>query len=162
MSKLTWDNVIKNAMTMLAHANEYAYLYGCDGETGTDALVDKQVKLYPEHFKGMDIPALKNYVRGKKCYDCSGAVHTWFGAPDMNSTTLINSCKNVRTDLVAGVAGSVLWKSGHVGLDIGYGYFVHFPAEFRTIELAKISEYGNWTKTGQLTGYCDYTGASAR
>ena len=157
-----WDDVIKNALKMLVHADRYAYLFGCDGQIGTDALVDKQVALYPDHFRGMDIKALKDYVRGKWCYDCSGAVHTWFGAPDMYSGALINACTNVSSNLKAGVAGSVLYKNGHVGLDIGYGYFVHFPAEFRSIEIGKISEFGKWEKTGRLTKYCDYNGADAR
>ena len=161
MRKKTWNKVIKNALYMLAHKNEYAYLYGCDGETGSDSLVDRQVATYPDHFKGMDTQELKDYVRGKKCYDCSGAVHTWFGAIDQNSTALIGACKNVTTDLASGTAGNILWKKGHVGLDIGYGYFVHFPAEFHTIEIAKISEY-DWQKSGQLTAYCKYEGADAR
>ncbi len=154
----TWDEVCKTALKMFAHRDEYAYLYGTDGETGSDSLVDKMVAAYPSYFSGKDTAAIKEYVRGKTCYDCSGWVHTLFGAPDMNSTSIINDCTNVSTDLVAGVAGSVLWKSGHVGIDFGYGFCLDIPTELQTIRLRKISEC-DWTKSGQWTKYCDYTGA---
>ena len=157
----TWDEVIKNAMFMYVHRDDYAYLYGTDGEVGSDALVDKMVAAYPTHFAGKDIQAIKDYVRGKTCFDCSGWVHTLFGTPDMSSSGIINDCTYKTDDLVAGYAGSVLWKPGHIGLDIGYGYCLDIPTELQTIRLQKISEY-NWMKSGRWEKYCDYTGANNR
>lgn len=157
----TWDEVIKSALYMYVHRDEYAYLYGTDGETGSDTLVDKMVAAYPSHFSGVDTTALKNDVRGKTCYDCSGLIHTLFGAPDMSSSGIIGDCSYTTADLASGVAGSVLWKSGHIGLDIGYGYCIDIPTEFNTIRFQKISEY-NWTKSGRWEKYCDYTGADNR
>lgn len=156
-----WDEVIKNAMFMYVHRDQYAYLYGCDGEIGNDALVDRQVAAYPAHFAGMDIQTIKEHVRGKMCYDCSGWLHTLFCAPDMSSSGIIADCDFTTTDLVAGVAGSVLWKSGHIGLDIGYGYCLDIPTELQTIRLQKISEY-DWQKSGRWEKYCDYEGANNR
>lgn len=158
---IKWDEVIKSAMYMYVHRDKYAYLYGTDGETGSDALVDRQVATYPAHFAGMDINAIKANVRGKTCYDCSGWIHTLFGAPDMSSSGVIADCSFTTSDLVAGVAGSVLWKSGHVGLDIGYGYCLDIPTELQTIRLQKISEY-DWIKSGRWEKYCDYTEAENR
>lgn len=160
MEKMKWNEVKSKAMKMLAHPERYAYLYGTDGQTGTDELVDKQVRAFPDHFKGMNIRSLKDYVRGKICYDCSGFVHTLFGAPDMCSGDLISSCARTTTNLAEGVVSSVLWKRGHVGVDISGGCFVHFPAEFHSIEIGVISEY-NWEKSGELQKWCDYTGADS-
>lgn len=157
----TWDEVIKEALKMYVHRDQYAYLYGTDGETGSDALVEKMVAAYPSHFSGVDISALKDDVRGKTCFDCSGWLHTLFGAPDCSSSGCINDCSYTTNDLVSGVAGSVLWKQGHVGLDIGYGFCLDIPTEFATIRLQKISEY-NWTKSGRWEKYCDYDGATNR
>jgi hypothetical protein len=161
MSKKKWDEAVRAAMYMYYHRDQYAYLYGTDGETGSDALVDKMVAAYPAHFKGMDIAAIKEHVRGKTCYDCSGFIHTIFGAPDMTSSAIIGDCSFTTTDLVAGVAGSVLWKPGHIGLDIGYGYSLDIPTELQTIRLLKISDY-NWQKSGKWEKYADYTGADNR
>ena len=161
MSKLTWDEVIKRALYDYVHRDEIAYLYGTDGQIGSDELVDRQVATYPSHFAGRDIQAIKAHVRGKRCYDCSGWIRILFDAPDMSSSGIIGDCSFTTSDLVAGVAGSVLWKPGHIGLDVGYGYCLDIPTELNTIRLQKISEY-NWTTSGQWEKYCDYEGANNR
>lgn len=156
-----WDDVVKKALVMYVHRDQYAYLYGADGEIGSDALVDQKVAAYPSYFAGKNVAAIKEAVRGKTCYDCSGWIHTLFGAPDKSSGAIISDCIDVSTDLVAGVAGSVLWKNGHVGLDIGYGFCLDIPTELQEIRLRKISEC-DWTKSGRWTNYCDYSGANNR
>ena len=156
---LTYEDVIKRAMQMYVHRDWYAYLYGTDGVVCTDELVDRMVKRYPSHFNGRDIQAIKDYSRGKVVFDCSGFIHSIYDAPDMNSTKLISVCTNVTSDLASGVEASILWKRGHVGQDVGHGCFVDIASELDTFRLKVIREY-NWEKSGMMTQYCDYTGAT--
>ncbi|MBQ1552058.1 MAG: hypothetical protein IIZ66_00805, partial [Clostridia bacterium] len=62
--------------------------------------------------------------------------------------------------LAEGVAGSVLWKEGHVGLDIGYGASLQIGSYGNTIRLAMIGD-DPWTSSHLITGV-DYAGADAR
>lgn len=156
---LTYEDVIKRAEQMYVHREWYAYLYGADGQVCTDALVDLKVRQHPAHFKGKDIQAIKDYSRGKVVFDCSGFIHSIYDAPDMNSARIISLCDNVTTDLASGVEASVLYKKGHIGQDVGHGCFIDIAAELDTFRLKVIREY-DWQKSGMLTKYCDYTGAT--
>lgn len=74
-----------------------------------------------------------------------------------------DKCTVRSTNLANGPAGSLLYKPSYVALDIGYGYFLHFPSEGHSCELGRIKENTvPWTGTGMLTGYIDYTGATNR
>ena len=156
---LTFEDVIKRALQMFAHREWYAYLYGTDGQTCDDVLVDRMVKKYPGHFVNRDIEAIKAYSRGKVVFDCSGFIHSIFGAPDFNSSGIIQTCDNVSEDLAAGPEGSVLYKPGHIGIDIGHGCFIDIAGELDTFRLKVIREY-DWKKTGTWNRYCDYNGST--
>lgn len=157
---ISWITVVKNGLNMLVHSDEYAYFYGAKGERLDRAAMDRLYNAYPGRYSGWaneDKERLFAYCEGKIGYDCSGFVGALTG--DMSySGAQIGHCL-IKTTPQDGVAGSVLYKNGHVGIDIGYGYFLHMPAEFRTIEIGKISEY-DWEKSGEH-GYIDYIGASA-
>lgn len=167
---LTWDRIIKNALYIFVHKDEYTYCLGAIGELAESERVKNLYEYYYEHgykdIMGMTYAEWLKINRGKKCFDCSGfmdyiqdhKVHDW------SSWTYGDMPKN--KSLVDGVAGSALWKKGHVGLDIGYGYFLHFPNWNRTCEMGKISEY-NWTSSHKIdvagtNNDIDYTGADAR
>lgn len=157
---ISWITVVKNGLNMLVHSGEYAYFYGAKGEKLDRVTMERLYTAYPNRYSGWtneDKERLFAYCEGKIGYDCSGFVGTLTG--DMTySGAQISHCL-ITTTPQGGVAGSILHKNGHVGVDIGYGYFLHMPAEFRTVEIGKISEY-DWEKSGEHT-YVDYTGASA-
>lgn len=167
---MEWNKVVARALEEYVHRDDRAYLYGTDGQIGSDELVEKMVSYYPAHFisaaKNYNmtfeefIIKLKDHVRGKKCYDCSGWIHHLFDAPDMASSSIIADAEDITTP-PAGPAGNVLHKTGHIGIDIGYGHFLHMPYELRSIELGKISEY-DWQRSGSWKKYADYSGADAR
>lgn len=156
--------IAKNALRFYVHRNNYAYLYGTDGQVGSDELVDKMVRRHTKHFERYshtDIQALKEYVRGKICFDCSGFVHTLFGAPDRNAFGIISECETtyqIPEQVTQSPEATVLWKPGHIGVDTGHGTFVHISTEFDTFKFGIIREY-DWVKAGEWSEYCDYTDA---
>lgn len=156
---LTFEDVKKRALQLYAHRDEFAYLYGTDGQIATEELIERQFKKYPGHFATRDLNAIREYTLGKVVFDCSGFIHTIFDAPDKTSLGIITDCSDVSTDLAAGVEGSVLFKPGHVGLDIGAGVFIDTATECDTFRLKIIREY-DWVKSGKWIHYADYTGAT--
>ena len=159
----TWDQAIKQALYMYVHRNQYAYFYGAKGQVLTEGVMNSLIDCYPQHFNGRyskeELDAVKLFSKGKIGFDCSGFTEYCTGTPG-SSAMQISECYNVSGDLVQGVAGSLLYKKGHIGLDIGYGYFLHMPHEGDSIILGKILEY-DWTTTGQ-SNYINYKGADSR
>lgn len=158
----TWDEMIKKALKMYVHKDEYAYWYGAKGEVLTEQHMNFLVRCYPNHFKQYsekELEILKAFSLGKRGFDCSGFITEISGVVG-SSAMQLGQCSNVSEDLVAGVAGSLLWKPGHVGIDIGYGFFLHMPIEGQSIVLGKISEY-NWQKTGRFNEI-NYEGSDNR
>lgn len=155
----TSEQVIARARAIYEDRANRAYLYGAKGQIGSDAQVDQLWSIYPSHFqatvinKGYTKEQLKDYVRGKKCQDCSGLVCEIIGAPVQSSTTLIQNCTEYATPVDA-PGGWVQWKAGHIGQDQGDGTFIHTPTEMRSIEIGRVREY-NWTKGGK-SKYVDY------
>lgn len=161
----TWDQVIKDALYYLVHKDEYAYFYGAKGQKLTDAEMDRLIAEEPEYWKRYDeatIKKIKKYSKGKTGFDCSGYIARVTGC-NTYSGGIWTRCSKKTSDLYAGPAASILWKPGHVSLDIGYGYFLHFPSELHSCEIGRISEnIGFFEQTGQLVTYIDYTGATNR
>lgn len=161
----TWDQMIKEALFKYLHADEYAYFFGAKGVRLSWDVMEYLWKSEPAYFKRYtekekaDIFA---YSYGKIGYDCSGFISAITGCK-ADSLSLFERCTNKSTDLSKGVAGSLLWKPSHIGVDIGYGYFLHCGKEMSSILLGKLSENKiGWQKCGQLTSYIDYTGATNR
>lgn len=140
--------VVQDAMQMLKDASKYAYLYGIKGSIITEGTIDGTVAYYPDHFKGMDIEAIKKFSIGKIGYDCSGLVAEITGL-EGSTYQQIAKCTHITTNLKENPEGSYLWKQGHCGLDIGHGFFIHIPIEGRSVEIGRISEY-NWEKSGRI------------
>lgn len=164
MSKKTWDNAVKQGLSIYLHKDNYAYFYGAKGQVLTDAVMESLWNAYPSHFGKYNASEKKkifNYSRGKIGYDCSGFVGKC--VDDMvYSGALIEHCPVKAPSLAEGVAGSVVWKPGHVGIDIGYGFYLHFPSEMNTCTMGRFVENTiPWEKSGQH-GNIDYTGADAR
>lgn len=159
----TWDRVVKNALEKLVHADQYAYFFGAKGQRLTWDVMNYLWNAEPSYFKRYsekekaDIFA---YSCGKIGYDCSGFISAITGC-HADSMSLFARCTNKTADLSKGVAGSLLWMKGHIGLDVGNGFFVHCGRELDTICIGKLSERNPaWEQCGQLTSYIDYKGAT--
>ena len=63
-----------------------------------------------------------------------------------------------KTSVQNGKAGYMLYKTGHCGVDIGYGYTMHIGSCGSTFEIAKIQDVG-FTNSGAFPGY-DYSKAN--
>lgn len=177
-----WDYVRTNAVRLYCNRDQYAYLYGGNGEyipdrAAAEKIVSRLWSQYPSHFSktvtgaGHTREELIQHIIGKRVMDCSALVcyvsqgtdyHTLSVKYDMSSGGLINASKSVTTP-AAGPCGGVLWKSGHVGIDVGGGCFVEAANEFIDIRLRNISEAG-FTKSGQLpwVNYAKLMTATAR
>lgn len=163
---ITWDRVIKNALAIYNHRDQYTYCLGGCGERVEDQKIrDLYNYYYQNGYKekmGMNYEQWAKVNAGKRCFDCSGFVAYCCGHTkhDLSSWDYGSMKKNA--SLAAGVAGSALWFKGHVGLDMGYGYFLHFPGYNRTCEFGNIAEFsGVWTSSHLINGV-DYAGSDAR
>lgn len=160
---MTYYQVIQNALQILYTKNQYAYFYGAKGQLLTEATMNALIQAEPNYFSQytkQQLEDIKNFSRGKIGLDCSGFV-SYISGEEGYSISLYEHCK-VKTTPQLGVEGSLLFttKGGvgrHVGIDIGYGFFLHFPKEGRTCELGRIRDYV-WEHSGQLSTI-DYTGA---
>lgn len=169
----TWSEVVRDALVMASaqlHAAEagellpYCYIYGGNGDVLTEKKIKSLVKTYKSHFDklfkdtGKTVQDLIDHCKDKRGLDCSEFLWRVTGGPyDMNSTTLFNQCK-LTVEPKAGVTASILWKPGHVGLDLGSGMVMEFVGEFRDIQINRIKDR-DFIRSGQLP-WVDYRGAS--
>lgn len=147
---------VRKAFELYQIRDSIAYMYGAHGEVCTHERFDELVKLYPEYygqFTDQDLIRIRTFTISKIIYDCSSFVSACFGTYAY-SAALWERCSK-RTSVKDGNAGSVLYKPGHVGLDIGYGYAMHIPTCGHTIEIVKNDTVG-FTGSGELDGH-DYT-----
>lgn len=152
--------ILRNAFKLYVNRERYAYFYGAKNVTLTEGVMNDLINTYWKiHFWRYtpdELRAIRDYSRGKIGLDCSGFI-TLISNVTGNSLMQYNSCP-VKMTIEAGKAGSLLYKTGHVGLDIGYGYCMHIPIEKHTFEIAKIQAIG-FTASGELPGY-DYSEAN--
>lgn len=162
---ITWDEALKKALAIYLHRDDYAYFYGAKhGVVLTDGVMDSLIAAEPgfwSKYNNAQIRAFKDYARGKKGYDCSGFVSDITGLNDW-SGGLWERAYDKNTDIYQGVACSLLWLPGHVGIDIGLGYSLSFDAQGGTCNLRRHKENTiKWAGCGKLPGV-DYTGADNR
>lgn len=173
-----WYEVVKQARYIYINRDKFAYLYGANGEVPktreeAERLINTLWTLYPTHFaksvsaKGYTKEQLIAHIIGKRCYDCSAFIcavtqdenHSFYNLvvqKDYNSAGLKNMFSKT-TSLAEGVAGSILWKNGHVALDTGLGIAIDFANEFVDVRAYHLTEMG-FLLSGQLP-WVDYTGS---
>ena len=154
-----YNEVLKNALNILAHKELYAYFYGAKGQVLTESVMNALINSEPQHFSRYtpeQLKQIKDYSRGKIGYDCSGFITAISGVTGSSANQWKQCLPN--PTLAYGLCGSILYKKGHIGIDIGYGMFLHFPTEGRTCELGYIRDY-DWTNSGLLKDV-NYVGAS--
>lgn len=173
---MKWNQVVSNALWLYTQRQNCTYMLGCSGEVaGRDKKVEECFRWYYDHdYKekiGATIPdweptdnadaAWKKWLKiygGKLCFDCSGYLDWCLGYKGIHrysSWDFGSMPKNA--SIKAGPAGSALWKKGHVGLDIGYGYELEIRNFGMTFELFQIvtRDFTDSTKINDV----DYTGA---
>lgn len=135
------------------------YVYGAKGADGklTQTRVNSLAKAYPSIFTTNYLNKIKKKALvGKTCCDCSGLI-SWYTKKTLGSAQLysnayarlpISQWKNF-------AVGTVLWKSGHVGVYLGDG----LVAEERGIDygciISKITDV-KWVY-GLTFSWIDYT-----
>lgn len=162
---ILWDDAIKKGLEVLTYKDNYAYFYGAKGAVLTDVIMNSLWDAYPEYNKQYENikKAIFDYSRGKVGFDCSGFVGMIVGEPYTYSTGIFEHCDKVGTNLFEGVAGSILYKPDprHIGIDIGYGFGLHFPNYMRSCEMFRIKDYKEFKYTGEHRNI-DYNGATNR
>ena len=153
--------ILRNAFKIYTAREKYAYFYDAKGIVLTDAAMDYLINLHwDDHFNrysSADLKKIKNYSRNKIGYDCTGFIWAISGIGGSANWIFENATVNKKS-VEEGKAGALLWKPGHAGIDIGYGYCMDFPIEMHTAEIVKIQTRG-FMKSGELQGY-DYSDAN--
>lgn len=177
--KRKWDDAIKNGLRAYTQREKYAYMYGAKGQVLTLELIDYFINAAPDHFKKYSAEELNQIRRnsvGKIGYDCSGYVG-WVCTGDKHYSTAQFENSSFRTqDMVAGVAGSILYTTyggigRHIGIDMGYGYCLDMAYESTDaniregkagIRLYKILDNVTPWEWSARSNVLDYTGANNR
>lgn len=176
---MEWNKTIQEALWLYINREGITYCLGCSGEVvGRDKNVENQFKYYYNHdWKNKIGQGLEgwnenmnadqawalwsNKHKGKMAFDCSGLLCFCIGYKGVHKYTSWDFQKmKANESCAAGVAGSALWKKGHVALDIGYGYLLEIGEYNKTIELNKISQRA--FTSSHLINEIDYTGATER
>lgn len=159
-----WYEVIRDAWAIYLHRDDYCYFYGAKGQVLTDRLMDALISAEPKYwskYTQADIVKIKNFSRGKIGLDCSGFI-TRITGNATSSYYQYKGCTNKSTDIKHGVAGSIVYSTfygtgSHIGIDVGFGYYLHFPKELHSCELGRFNENTTvWEHTGRMTDYIDY------
>ena len=133
----------------------YIYFYGAKGELLTEPVMNQLIEAYPEFygkFSLAELEEIKRVSRGKIGVDCSGFI-TLISGIYGSSAMLWDKCVD-KTTPKEGKAGYMLYKKGHVGIDIGYGYLMEIGTIKETFTISKISDR-DFTGSGALPNY-DY------
>ena len=133
-------DILKKAYDLFSRRDDIAYFMGAKVEVLTDALMNDLIKQYWDvHFQRYsqeELKRIKDWSRGKLGMDCSGFVGYCVGDKWKYSGALWEHCVN-KTTVQDCKAGSILYRIGHVGLDLGYGYQMDIPIELQSLRICK-------------------------
>lgn len=160
---ITYYKVIQNAFQIFYNREKYCYFYAAKGQVLTMPLMDALIACEPDYWKRYSpekIDEIKRWSLGKTGVDCSGFINLCTGQEKYSSAYYLETLN--KTTPSNGTEGNLLYTTfggtgRHVGLDIGYGYFMSFDKELETCKFGKISAY-RWEHSGQLRDV-DYAGA---
>lgn len=181
MNMKPWYHVMRDARLVEDNKEMFAYLWGSNGEhignyVHAKDMVEKCYNMNPQHFEDYVIKAghtmeeLAYHIVGKQVFDCSSfacavtqSKNKWNDLvviADFNSYGLKDNFVK-ETSPGDGVWASILWKKGHVGVDVANGFAIDFACEFVDVRQYRHVDYNSVTKfivAGQLP-WVDYTGA---
>lgn len=179
---IQWNKVIQSAIKLYTRRGGATYCLGCSGQTvggvGNNTIRSNFLYYYDHGYKAQMGKGLKGWnssMTGEQAwalwskqwhnhmaFDCSGLIDYCINGEQIGHkySSYDFGAMPKNESLAAGCAGSVLWKSGHVGLDIGYGALIEIGTWNDTIQLNLISER-TFTSSHKIKGV-DYTGSDAR
>lgn len=175
---IAWNQFIHNAFALYTDRDKITYCLGCTGQVvGRDKFVENQFRYYYDHgYKDQILSGLtanKNATvdeawflwsrnnMGKMCFDCSGLLDWclgYYGQHKYSSWNFGDMPK--QPSIQSGVAGSALWKKGHVEIDVGYGVVLGVGRWNDTIQITLIERRD--FESSHLIKDVDYTGSNAR
>lgn len=131
------------------------YVYGMKMESLTSTKLDSLAKSYSSVFTA----AYKDKARkkiGTVCTDCSGLIQSYTGKWYSSSALYANAKEKIAISKDMPI-GTVVWRSGHVGVYVGNGYVV----EAKSIDkgTVKTALGTQWTK-GLLFDFMTYEQSS--
>lgn len=166
----TWYHFVRDVRNVYINKDKFAYLYGANGEILENydqayRMCQTLWELYPSHFEkyvtqqGYSFENLVDHVKGKKVYDCSslvlacsqceGNIMDFYVQRDYSSAGIRDLLTDITT-VSDGLWGNVLWKPGHVGIDVGNGLIVDCACEF-----VDIREFFWYDEDGMKTAFTD-------
>ncbi len=117
MATLTGEGLAKYAKDKIGTP----YFYGAKMQTLTEQLIASMKKLYPKTVTSAYVQKARNKsMVGKTCTDCSGLIFGYRGKNVGSSQLYQTASKRIpiaKSDSFP--IGTVVWKSGHVGVYIG-------------------------------------------
>lgn len=83
-------------------------------------------------------------AEGPNAFDCSGFVKWCYARVGVNLPHSSGAQKNAGTQISVSQAqpGDILWKSGHVGIYIGNGQYIHAPRTGDVVKISSVSGSG--------------------
>ena len=152
--------IVRKVFRMYCDRHRYAYFYGAKGELLTDEkmteLINTYWKEYYNRYTAKQLEEFKRFSLNKIGYDCSGLITALTGKQGYSVKLYEDTID--KTTPENGKAGYLLYKRGHVGVDIGYGFSLSIGSMGSSIEIAKIQDVG-YTNSGAFRDY-DYNDAN--
>lgn len=151
------SEIVKKAIFYLYNRDLIAYFMGAKGEILTMERMSELISWFPDYFsryEDWEIRDIMKFSVGKTGFDCSGLVSACVGAPGQSSWDLWDQTTN-RTSVKDCKAGSFLYRPGHIGIDIGYGYCVDIAKEGEGVRLIPNDQAG--FEAGGEYIYADYS-----
>lgn len=129
------------------------YVYGMKGAVMTESKYNQLKSMYPSYVPDSD----KNKI-GFVCTDCSGLISMCTGIVRGSSSFKSTATRILAIDKInEAVPGCAVWKSGHIGVYLGYNTVAEAKSSASNLVISKLSD----TKWTHILWLCDidYTNA---
>ena len=141
------------------------YWYGTCWYDSSESLLTRKAKQYPPHYTSGRMPTYRKHI-AEKCMvcDCVGLIKGFFwtnggtgpnkyksnNCPDTSANGMIALCPETwPISKMPDTPGLVLWKNGHIGINIGGGKAIEARGFEHGVVLTAVSARG-WSKAGRL------------
>lgn len=139
---------MKTASGLIAYAmsvkDKYVYMYGNNGWTITESLIQQKANQYPKIYTNTYINKLRKDI-GKIGIDCSGLIDTYIGVDKSADGWYSEAKERGLIKTMPDIAGILVHHTGHIGIYIGNGQVIEANGIDRDIIVRNISE-GNWVR----------------
>ena len=124
------------------------YFYGAKMQILTEQLIASMKKLYPKTVTKEYVQKARNKnMVGKICTDCSGLIYGYRGKNVGSSQLYQTASKKIpiaKSDSFP--VGTVVWKSGHVGVYIGSNTVIEAKGHKYGVVKSKLSGWKYWAQ----------------